>query len=251
MTLTPSGDYSLPGPVQMWWGNLALRVAAFTPAGLRERFLSGRARYQILGDDVTGDHQGVSERKWDAMQMPQEMKGQSVLDIGCSEGFFALQCARRGAAPVVGVDSNLGRLLVGLFTADQERLRVRFRMGVFPGPEFSGTFDYVICLSVLHHSLVTKDLWRVLTDPRCEQDRRTLRTQLGILRSLTSNGGRSIIEMPYEYEWPEQERSVVDFQLFCQELLTAGFAKATCLGTWDYNPTHRAFKDRIIYVAQA
>jgi len=205
----------------------------------------------VFGDTEVGNHQGLSIRKWEAMQMPSDLKGKSVVDIGCSEGFFSQECAKRGAAPVLGVDSSLGRLLYASFTALNGGLNIRYRMGVFPDLGIRGTFDYVLCLSVLHHSLSKKDVWKVLLMQEFADELAILREQLRRLRSLTADTGRCILEIPYEYDDPAAERKTVDFQLLNAELKTAGFASARCLGAWDYNPDHRVFKDRIIYVAEA
>ena len=183
--------------------------------------------------------------------MPSDLKGKSVIDIGCSEGFFCQECAKRGAAPVLGVDSSLGRLICASFIALKEGFKIRYRMGVFPDPGLRGTFDYVLCLSVLHHCLSKKDVWKVLLMEEFADELAILRKQLKRLRSLTADEGKCVIEIPYEYDEPAVERKTVDFQILNAELKAAGFASSRCLGAWDYNPEHRAFKDRIIYVAEA
>lgn len=251
MKLTRSGEYRLPGPLYQRCGNLLLRVAPLTPPSVRLRFLARRTFYQVSSPVASGDYQGLSDKKWEAMQMPYDLRGKSVLDIGCSEGFFAQQCARRGAGPVVGIDSSLGRLLTATFIAQRERLRVHYRMGLFPQTQINRSFDYVICLSVIHHSLANKDVWKVLVDSRYEHDRSILKSHLRVLRSLTNPGGRCIVEMPYEYDDPIEERKSVDFDVFANEMVKAGFTTVGRPRTWDYNPDHMTFKDRIIYVAEA
>jgi SAM-dependent methyltransferase len=248
MSLSHSGEYKLPSPLYRLGGNVALRMAAFVPASIRLRFVSSRSSYQVFTDEI-GDEEGISSRKWAALRMPENMGGQTVLDIGCSEGFFCRESAKRGAA-VLGIDSNLGRLLYGRFTALMEGLDIRYRLGVFPG-DFRGRFDHVLCLSVLHHSLTTKDLWKVLNGQGARGDLERLRDQLKLLRSLTAVGGRCVVELPYEYDDPAAEREVVNFDLFSRELVGAGFTRAFCHGTWDYNEKYREFKDRIIYEALA
>jgi hypothetical protein len=133
----------------------------------------------------------------------------------------------------------------------KDGLNVRYRMDVFPSRRLTGTFDYVICLSLLHHSLENRNIWKVLVSDECIGDLTTLRHQLKLLRSLTSDHGTCIVEIPYEYDNPELERQAVDFEAFNGEMKAAGFASSGCLGSWDYNPKHREFKDRIIYVARA
>jgi len=249
MKCTRSGDYKLPSPLYCFTGNLLLRLAKWEPAVLRERFIRSRSYYQVFSEREVGDHEGLSVKKWEAMRMPTDLKGKSVLDIGCSEGFFSRQCARLGAGPVTGLDTSLGRLMCASFIALREGLDIRYRMGVFPAGVPSVRYDYVLCLSVLHHSLAKKDVWKVLTREEYANDLRTLRDQIQILRSLTEEMGSSVIEMPYEYEDPA-ERKEVDFDLFSAELTKAGFARSRRLGSWEYNPKFQQLKDRIIYVAE-
>ena len=250
MALTRSGDYRLPGRLRRLLAGWSLPLAACVPATLRDRYLARRSSYQVSSPDEAGEYQGVSARKWEALRLPASLNGKSVLDIGCSEGYFAQQCAARGAAPVVAVDASLGRLLAARFTSDRLGLDVDYRVGLFPGSSIRGLFDYVLCLSVIHHALAKKDLWKVLADPQYRDDLVILRSELSALRQLTATGGTCIVETPYEYDDPAEERRVVDFDRLGEEMVAAGFARVTCLGTWTYNPAHAAFKDRIIYVAR-
>lgn len=246
-----SGEYKLAGPLYRLAGNLALRMLPCVPSPVRDAVVRRHSNYQVFDDTEIGDHQGLSIRKWEAMKMPSDLKGKSVIDIGCSEGFFSQECAKSGAAPVLGVDTSLGRLIYASSAARKAGLNIRYRMGVFPDLGVRGTFDYVLCLSVLHHFLAKKDVWKVLRLEEFASELAILRKQLKRLRALTADKGTCILEMPYEYDDPTEERKAVNFEILNKELKAAGFASSRCLGTWDYNPKHREFKDRIIYVAKA
>lgn len=245
-----SGDYKLPGPVRRWVGNQLVAIAPYLPLAVRHRFLLRGPYYQVFEPDQLGDQQGLSINKWSALQMPDSLSGKSVLDIGCADGFFCQQCAKHGARSVVGIDTAVGRLLRARFTALDAGLNIDYRIDIFPSQKMTRRFDYVLCLSVLHHSLATKDLWKVLTSPGCAEDLSNLRHQLNALKTMTASDGQCIIETPYEYDDP-RERNEVDFGLFTNELLTAGFASAQCLGMWAHNEKLQAAKDRLIYVAHA
>jgi len=246
-----SGEYKLPGSLYRIGGDLALRLAPLVPSRARHAFVRSRPHYQTFAATEISDHQGLSIRKWEALHMPSDLRGKSVIDIGCSEGFFCLQCTKRGAGPVLGIDSSLGRLLCASFIALNEGQSIHYRIGVFPDLKVPGTFDYVLCLSLLHHSLAQKDLWKILVTEELATERAILRTQLTSLRSLTAANGQCILEVPYEYDDPVAERQAVDFDVLNSELTRAGFTRSRCLGAWDHNPSHRVFKDRIIYVAEA
>jgi SAM-dependent methyltransferase len=231
-------------------GNLLIAQAAHVP-GLEARIRRQPAYYQVNAGEALGDdRQGVSLNKWKAMQMPSSLAGKSVLDIGCADGFFCEMCARSSARRVVGMDSALGRLLRARFAALGRNLDIVYRLDIFPSPSLKEQFDYVFCLSVLHHFLTHKDFWKVLNDADKSEDLALLRRNLGALLALTAPGGSCVIEMPYEYDEPS-ERAQVDFGRFAAELMRAGFAGARCLGDWEYNPKHKQMKDRMIYVATA
>ena len=92
---------------------------------------------------------------WEAIrsELP-ELRGKSVLDIGCNAGFFSLECKRLGAARVVGVDTNQGTdhdfLAQARFAARELSLEVEYReqdyLEIGDGP-----FDVVLFLGVLYH----------------------------------------------------------------------------------------------------
>jgi len=225
-------------------------MSPYVPAALRVRYLQRDSYYQVFDETELGNRQGLSINKWNAMPMPASLAGKSVLDIGCADGFFCRLCAQHGAKSVLGIDTAVGRLLRARFMALEEGLNINYLMDIFPSRNLHRQFDYVLCLSVLHHSLVSKDLWKVLTDEQCAEDLSILQNLLGVLKGLTAPEGKCVIEMPYEYDDPV-ERQEVDFERFNRELLKAGFRNATCLGTWEHNEKLKAKKDRLIYVAQA
>jgi tRNA (mo5U34)-methyltransferase len=82
-------------------------------------------------------------------RLPETLAGKTVLDIGTAAGFFALECARRGAK-VVAVDVYeqplLARLLP-LLAAD-----VRYvKCSIYDLQPPAGGYDLVICGSLLLH----------------------------------------------------------------------------------------------------
>ena len=249
MTLTRSRDYNLPGPLARWLGNCFVSFAPYIPSPLRLKYLRRGSYYQVFANETLGNRQGLSINKWNAMQLPVSLAGKSVLDIGCADGFFCYLCSKQGATSVLGIDAAIGRLLRARFMALDEGLNIEYRIAVFPSRPMHRQFDYVLCLSVLHHSFVNKDLWKVLTHERCAEDLIILRDHLRALSSVTAPNGKCVIEMPYEYDDPD-ERQEVDFHLLNEELLRAGFRRANCLGTWEHNLNLRTKKDRVIYLAE-
>jgi tRNA (mo5U34)-methyltransferase len=93
--------------------------------------------------------------KWEqiAGHLPADMKGWSVLDIGCNAGFYSFQLARRGAT-VVGIDVNDRYLAQARWAADLFALagRVTFRrMQVYDLARTDESFDLVLFMGVLYH----------------------------------------------------------------------------------------------------
>lgn len=89
---------------------------------------------------------------FDKMQLPEDLKGARVLDIGVSDGFFSLQMARRGAS-VTAIDyrakTDHGYHVMESLNPNSIDYRV---MNVYDlSPETIGTFDIVVFFGVLYH----------------------------------------------------------------------------------------------------
>jgi len=108
-----------------------------------------------LGDGVItpGETGEATLAKLEMMELPADMSGMNVLDIGCNEGFFAFESERRGAAKVVALDKS--REAAAKFDLVKRALdsRVEFRRIKLTNllPKESGRFDLVFFLSVFHH----------------------------------------------------------------------------------------------------
>ncbi|MGF7158520.1 SAM-dependent methyltransferase [Rhodoligotrophos appendicifer] len=83
--------------------------------------------------------------------MLKDMKGRSVLDIGCMYGYFCFEAEKRGATRMLGVDieplnvensSLLGQVLGS---------KAEFRKLDIEAAELGEKFDDIFCLNVLHH----------------------------------------------------------------------------------------------------
>jgi tRNA (mo5U34)-methyltransferase len=103
--------------------------------------------YETPGEDT------VTAQKLPMLKIPANLTGKSVLDIGCSEGFFARETEHRGASRIVGIDNAPGlydkNALLGEITGS--RLEFREQTVYDLAPETSGIFDLVIFLSVFQH----------------------------------------------------------------------------------------------------
>jgi 2-polyprenyl-3-methyl-5-hydroxy-6-metoxy-1,4-benzoquinol methylase len=104
--------------------------------------------YRTPGE--TGD---AEQCKLQMMQLPEDLTGKTVLDIGCNEGFFAFEAERRGADRVVAIDKSPEakeklQLIKSILNSRIEFLKADLYT---LDPSEIGQFDLVFFLSVFHH----------------------------------------------------------------------------------------------------
>lgn len=107
--------------------------------------------YMTAPDHVLGDFPAV---KWRHIQesLSTDLRGKSVLDVGCNAGFYAQQAALRGASRVLGIDANPGYLKQARFAAKVNRLEIEFKqMSVYQLDQLDEKFDLVFFLGVFYH----------------------------------------------------------------------------------------------------
>src|SRR5579875_3590641 len=84
--------------------------------------------------------------------IPADLTGKSVLDIGCNAGFYSFEMKRRGAARVLGIDTDEHYLKQARFAAEVTGADVEFRrMPVWDVGALGEQFDLVIFMGVLYH----------------------------------------------------------------------------------------------------
>lgn len=131
-----------------------------TPHELKARTEQIRWFHTIdLGNGVVTRGVDNTPRKLAEIRMPNDLSGQSVLDIGAWDGFFSFEAERRGATRVLAVDSycwsGAGWGTQAGFNLAREVFHSRVedrRMEVLElSPDAIGTFDLVLFLGVLYH----------------------------------------------------------------------------------------------------
>lgn len=116
-----------------WFHNIDLRGVKTAP----EHFL--------------GDYPNVKWQRFSAA-IPEDLSGKTVLDIGCNAGFYSIEMKRRGAARVVGVDSDERYLAQARFAAEVSGADIEFKnMSVYDVASLGEKFDIVIFMGVLYH----------------------------------------------------------------------------------------------------
>ncbi len=92
--------------------------------------------------------------KWNgfASAIPADLTGRTVLDIGCNGGFYSIEMKKRGAARVLGIDSDEDYLAQARFAASVLGLDIEFRnLSVYDVAALGERFDVVLFMGVLYH----------------------------------------------------------------------------------------------------
>ncbi|WP_424135643.1 TIGR04290 family methyltransferase [Roseomonas chloroacetimidivorans] len=125
-----------------------------------------RRRVEALGDwfhnlDLGGVQTAPNHFLWNypaskfkhfAHVVPADLTGKTVLDIGCNAGFYSLEMKRRGAARVLGIDSDDRYLAQARLASEVTGLEAEFRnLSVYEVGTLGERFDLVIFMGVLYH----------------------------------------------------------------------------------------------------
>ena len=112
-----------------------------------------------LGDGIVTPGVDDSASRMAPLELPADLRGKSVLDIGAWDGVFSFEAERRGASRVLATDSycwngegwgtkegfDTARRILGSRVED-------FEIDVMDlSPERVGTFDVVLFVGVLYH----------------------------------------------------------------------------------------------------
>src|SRR5579864_7559639 len=73
-----------------------------------------------------GDYPAMKWRTFEHA-IPRDLRGKSVLDIGCNAGFYSMEMKRRGADRVLGIDFDEVYLAQARFAAEVSGLDIEFR----------------------------------------------------------------------------------------------------------------------------
>jgi tRNA (mo5U34)-methyltransferase len=106
---------------------------------------------QTAPNHFLGDYPAVKWRQF-AHAIPCDLRGKSVLDVGCNAGYYSVEMKRRGAGRVVGIDFDEGYLAQARFAAEVCGFDIEFRrLSVYDVAELGERFDIVLFLGVLYH----------------------------------------------------------------------------------------------------
>src|SRR5215213_3406157 len=147
-------------------------------------------------DHFLGDYPNTKWQRF-ADALPQDLRGQTVLDVGCNAGFYSIQMKQRGADRVVGVDTNDAYLAQARFAAEVNGVEIEFRhLSVYQLDQLEQKFDLVLFLGVLYHlrhPLLALDMLH-------EHVVKDVLVMQSMLR-----GSESVADVKDDYEFWEQE----------------------------------------------
>lgn len=136
-----------------------MTIAAFTPEEVQKRIAElgpwfhnlNLAGVQTAPNHFLGDYPTL---KWRAFShiVPRDLRGLTVLDIGCNAGFYSIEMKRRGADRVVAIDSDPFYLKQAEFAAAVSGVEIEFyRRSVYEVASLGERFDLVLFMGVLYH----------------------------------------------------------------------------------------------------
>jgi tRNA (mo5U34)-methyltransferase len=147
-------------------------------------------------DHFLGDYPGAKFRRF-AGKLP-DVGGKSVLDIGCNAGFYSIEMKRRGAARVLGIDSDeryLAQARLAAETLGHDDIEFA-QLDVYDVGALGARFDLVIFMGVLYHlrhPLLALDLIR-------EHVARDL-----LLFQSMQRGSKNVLQVEADYEFAQTD----------------------------------------------
>src|SRR3954453_4135407 len=107
---------------------------AFTPAQIQRRVQElGKWFHNIdlngvktAPDHFLGDYPAFKFRGF-AHAIPRDLRGKTVLDIGCNAGYYSIEMKRRGADRFLGIDYDDAYLAQARFAAEVTGHDIEFR----------------------------------------------------------------------------------------------------------------------------
>jgi tRNA (mo5U34)-methyltransferase len=98
-----------------------------------------------------GDYPALKWRRF-RHSLPADLRGRSVLDIGCNAGFYSIEMKRRGADRVLGIDCDAEYLAQARFAGEVSGLEIEFQnLSVYDVALLGEKFDIVLFMGVLYH----------------------------------------------------------------------------------------------------
>jgi SAM-dependent methyltransferase len=122
---------------------------------------------------------GVDRSRTARAILPDDLEGKTVLDVGSKFGYFCFEAVKRGAKRVVGIDVDPDSVRKARLLADCTGHDAHFECLDAEVDVPRESFDYVLCLNLLHH----------LRDPLALIERLTAITRERLVLETAALGG--------------------------------------------------------------
>jgi tRNA (mo5U34)-methyltransferase len=147
-------------------------------------------------DHFLGDYPRV---KWERFEsaLPRDLRGATVLDIGCNGGFYSIEMKRRGADRVLGIDVEDRYLRQARLAAELSGVEIELQqLSVYEVDRLQARFDIVLFMGVLYH----------LRHPLLALDliRQKVADNLVVVQSML-RGSRSVMTPAADYSFSEED----------------------------------------------
>src|SRR5438552_6846139 len=136
--------------------------------------------------------------KWQKLSadLPADLQGASVLDIGCNAGFYSVALKQRNAGRVLGIDLEDRCLEQARFAAETLGLDIEFRkMCLYDVDRLPGQFDYVLFMGVFYH----------LRYPLLALDKAVKKTASKLIFQSMLRGSRNEYHAQPDYSFRDEE----------------------------------------------
>src|SRR5438093_11706216 len=101
-------------------------------------------------DAIAAEYQRAKQQPWrlhlehfTLFTLLGDLRGKSVLDLACGEGFYTRFIKQRGAARVVGVDRSAGMIALARREEARHRLGIDYRVHDVKHLALAETFDVI------------------------------------------------------------------------------------------------------------
>jgi tRNA (mo5U34)-methyltransferase len=102
-------------------------------------------------DHFLGDYPALKFQNF-AHALPRDLRGKTVLDIGCNAGFYSIEMKRRGADRVLGIDFDEQYLAQAKLAAEILEVDIELqKLSVYDVASLGEKFDLVVFMGVLYH----------------------------------------------------------------------------------------------------
>ena len=116
-------------------------------------------------DEIAAEYQRAKQQPWrlhlehfTLFKLLGDLKGKSVLDLACGEGFYTRFLKRRGAARVIGVDLSHGMIELARREEEKNRLGIEYLIHDVKRLELNETFDVVVAAYLLNYAQTADEL---------------------------------------------------------------------------------------------